>query len=185
MNCNQAQKDLQLYIDGRLDQRRFWTVETHLDTCPRCRHDLVFYEIMQEALADQLEREPANLTTLIMGRIARAEQHRMASGAQPFGWQWRDALLAAILGTASTLLFMFTNPALRTSFFLSISHSFPLLDSLTQAEGPGSIPWVAWIIWITAGVVLTLWLAGSEVRATWRRSLTQRLQTRLQIPELW
>ena len=44
-----------------------------------------------------------------------------------------------------------------------------MLATLIQAEGPGSIPWIAWIIWITAGVGLTLWLAGAEVRATWKR----------------
>ena len=50
MNCGQAQQDLQLYIDGRLDQRRFSLVEAHLDTCLDCQHSLVLYEIMQAAL---------------------------------------------------------------------------------------------------------------------------------------
>ncbi|MGO8946784.1 MAG: anti-sigma factor family protein [Ktedonobacterales bacterium] len=186
MTCAQAQKDLQLYIDGRLDQRRYSMVETHLDACPRCRHDLVLYEIMHEVLSQpSVEREPDNLTNLIMARIANAEQPMSVTSAQPFGWRWRDALLAALLGTASTLLFLLINPTLGTPFFMNLSHTFPVLVSLVQAEGPDSIPWIAWVIWIMAGAGLALWLAGAEVRAAWKRSLTNRLQTRLQLPELW
>jgi hypothetical protein len=186
MNCAQAQTDLQLYIDGRLDQHRFSAVETHLDTCRRCRHDLALYEILHEALADPGgEREPANLTALVMARIASSERQKRITSTQPFGWHWRDALLAAVLGTASTLLFLLMNPILGTSFYMTIAHSFPLLVTLIEAEGPGSIPWVVWIIWVTAGVGLTLWLAGAEVRATWKRSLTHHLATRLQFLQLW
>ena len=145
----------------------------------------MLYEEIHKALADPSpEREPANLTALVMARIASAERQSRISTTQTFGWLWRDALLAAVLGTASTLLFLLINPTLRTSFFLTIAHSFPLLVTLIQAEGPGSIPWVAWVVWITAGVTLTLWLAGAEVRATWKRSLTHHLATRLQFPQL-
>ncbi|PWT72212.1 MAG: hypothetical protein C5B60_09845 [Chloroflexi bacterium] len=186
MNCAQAQADLQLYIDGRLDQHRFSAVETHLGTCRRCRHDLALYEILHEALADPSEEsEPDNLTALVMARIASTERQKRIASTQPFGWRWRDALLAAVLGTASTLLFLLMNPSLGTSFYMTIAHSFPLLVTLIRAEGPGSIPWIAWIIWITVGVTLTLWLAGAEVRATWKRSLTHHLATRLQFPQLW
>jgi predicted anti-sigma-YlaC factor YlaD len=186
MNCAQAQTDLQLYIDGRLDPHQFTSVETHLDTCRRCRHDLALYEILHESLADSAgEHEPDNLTALVMARIASSERQKRITSARAFGWRWRDALLAAVLGTVSTLLFLFMNPTLGTSFYMTIAHSFPGLVTLIQAEGPGSIPWYAWIIWINAGVGLTLWLAGAEVRATWKRSLTHRLATRLQLPQLW
>ncbi len=186
MNCAQIQKDLQLYVDGRLDQSRGSMVQTHLYTCSRCRNDLRLYEIMRDALTDQhIEPEPENLTSLIMARIARAEEHQSAAPVPPFGWRWQDALLAAVLGTASTLLFLLVNPTLSTSFIMSASHAFPQLVMLIQAEGPASIPWIAWIIWVSIGIVLTLVLAGAEVRATWKRSLTQRLQTPLQLPPLW
>src|SRR5215475_11288053 len=157
MNCAQAQTDLQLYIDGRLDPHRFSAVETHLDTCPRCQHDLALYEILHEALTDPAgDREPTDLTDLVMARIASSERQKRITSPEEFGWRWRDALLAAILGTASTLLFLLMNPTLGTSFYMTIAHSFPVLVTLIQAEGPGSIPWIAWIIWITAGVGLTL-----------------------------
>jgi anti-sigma factor RsiW len=186
MNCAQAQRELQLYMDGRLDQRRFYPLEAHLDICERCQDSLKLYEIMQEALTDPLaEKEPANLTALIMARIAVAEKRRTTQVAQPFDWQWRDALLAALLGTTSTLLFLVINPALRTTFFMTIAHSFPMLATLIQANGPGAIPWIACIVWITVGVGLTLWLAGAEVRAAWKRSLTHRIQTRPQFRQLW
>jgi hypothetical protein len=124
-----------------------------------------------------------------MARIAAAERRRAATqaarAAHPFTWRWSDALLAALLGTISTLLFLFINPGLRTSFFATLAHSFPLLTMLAQAEGPGSIPWLAWIIWITAGIVLALWLAGAEMRATWKRALIQRLPARPQFRQLW
>jgi hypothetical protein len=187
MNCGRAQQDLQLYIDGRLDQRRFSLVEAHLDSCADCQHTLALYEIVEAALADQrAEREPANLTALIMTRIALSERRKNSPAVQPFAWRWSDALLATVFGTASTLLFLLIHPALRTPFFMTIDHSFPMLATLVQAEGPGSIPWIAWIIWITAGVGITIWLAGAEVRATWRRSLTQRLQlARPEFRQLW
>jgi hypothetical protein len=187
MNCGRAQQDLQLYIDGRLDQRRFSLVEAHLDTCVSCQHALALYETLRAALADQrMEKDPDDLTALIMARIALSERHKTLPAVQPFGWRWSDALLAALFGTVSTLLFLLIHPALRTPFFMTIDHSFPMLATLVQAEGPGSIPWIAWIIWITAGVGLTIWLAGAEVRATWRRSLTQRLQVaRPEFRQLW
>ena len=128
MNCKQAQQDLQLYIDGRLHQRRFSLVEAHLDTCLDCRHTLALYEIMQAALQDPvLEREPSNLTTLIMARIAMAEQRKVVQSAQPFAWRWGDAVLASLLGTASTALFLLINPTVRNPVFLAISHTFPML----------------------------------------------------------
>jgi hypothetical protein len=186
MNCKQAQQDLQLYVDGRLHQRRFSLVEAHLDMCLDCQHTLALYEIMRAALQDPaLEREPSNLTALIMARIAMAEQRKVMQSAHPFAWRWGDAVLAALLGTASTALFLLINPTVRTSAFLTIGHNFPMLATLTQAEGPGSIPWIAWLIWITVGVGLTLWLAGPEMRAAWRHSLTQRLQTRPGLRQLW
>ena len=187
MNCDRAQKDLQLYIDGRLDQRRFSLLEIHLDACDRCQRDLAFYEVIQTTLVEDpaIAREPEGLTRLIMARIATAEARRTAQAAQPFTWRWGDALLAALLGTISTLFFLFINPGLRTAFFTTLTHNFPLLAMLTQAEGPGSIPWIAWIIWITAGIGLALWLAGAEMRASWRRSLAQRLPARPQFRQLW
>lgn len=187
MNCGRAQQDLQLYIDGRLDQRKFSLVEAHLDTCVDCRQALALYEVVQAALTEQrAEREPANLTALIMSRIALSEWRKASPAVQPFAWRWSDALLATLFGTVSTLLFLLIHPALRTPFLMMIDHSFPVLAALVQAEGPGSIPWIAWIIWITAGIGLTVWLAGAEVRATWRRSLTQRLQVaRPEFRQLW
>ena len=66
---------------------------------------------------------------------------------------------------------------------MQLARTFPDIVAVLLAPGPGSIAWLAWLVWITAGVALTLWLAGREVRAAWRRSLAQRLPSLPQLRE--
>ena len=183
-DCRRTRTALQLYLDGRLDHRRLAGLETHLRGCAACREELIALETLRDSLADlRMIEEPANLTTLILTRVAsyeagmraKAEAVALARAQRQFGPRWGDAVLAAGLATLSTVLFVLLDPQLREAAPLAAARAFPNVVSLLSARGPGSIAWVAWVVWIATGLLLTLWLAGAEVRASWRRSLSDRL----------
>ncbi len=183
MNCSRAEKWLNLYVDGQLDVRRLPVLEEHVHTCVACRARLDVFEAVRESLADyQPVAEPPGLTERILARIAAFEASRVATPARQFGLRWADGLLAAVLATLTTLLFVLLDPSLRASLPQDISHAFPGVVALLNTSGPGSIAWVAWIVWVTAGLALTVWFAGAEVRSSWRRSLSERIP---QFPQLW
>lgn len=175
--CRRANVWLQHYVDGRLDPRQLPALEEHLDTCAECRAAFSAYEIVaQSAGLPEGAPDPAQLTASIMARIAAYEAQRRAAAAaaaqrRQFAPRWADALLAALLATVSTLLFALLNPGVRET----MAHTFPLAAMLLGAPGPGAIAWSVWVVWIVSGTGLTLWLAGAEVRAAWRKRLAARL----------
>ena len=181
--CRRANVWLQLYVDGRLDPGRLPALEEHLDACAECRAALSAYEVVaRSAGMPEGAPDPARLTALVMARIAAYEAQKQGSATaaaalavaaprRQFGPRWADALLAALLATLTTLLFALLNPGVSGT----LAHAFPLAAAALGAPGPGAIAWSAWIVWIASGMGLTLLLAGSEVRATWRRRLMARL----------
>lgn len=176
--CRRANVWLQLYVDGRLDPRRLPALEQHLDACAECRAALSAYEVVaQSAGMPEGAPEPAQLTALILARIAAYEAQKQSHGQtvaaqrRQFALRWADALLAAMLATVSTLLFALLNPGVREA----MAHTFPLAATMLGAPGPGAIAWSAWIVWIASGTGLTLVLAGGEVRTAWRKRLIARL----------
>ncbi|MFI5273710.1 MAG: anti-sigma factor family protein [Ktedonobacterales bacterium] len=176
--CRWASDQLQLFVDGRLDVRQLSRLEAHLDGCSACRAALAAFELVAEASAERMEVSvPEDLTHLIMARIAAYEVTRRAEAAVRFVPSARDGLLAALLATVSTVLFVLLIPALRDS----AARAFPLLPALLSARGPDSIAWSVWAVWIASGAGLALWLAGAEVRASLRRRLSERLA---QLPTL-
>lgn len=182
MTCAHYQRHLHLYVDGRLAPRDFSPLEAHLARCAVCRQDLHLLETIAQVYAEREPVEvPPDLAVLIMARVARSEQLRMRVRAQPFGIRWADALVALLLATCSTLIFVLLDPSLRLAVPAAFTRSFPTLVSLFLAQGPGSVAWSAWIIWVLAGMLLTLWLAGAEVRLSWRQALAQRMP---QLPHL-
>lgn len=180
--CSRARYWLQLYIDERLDVRRLPALETHLDTCPACRHELAALEEIRGALAvANLEREPAHLTEQIMARVAAMETRRARTraAAASFSLRWGDAVLAALLASVATLSFVLLDPTLRSTVPVAFVRSFPSIVALLMAPGPGSIAWVAWIVWVATGAGIAIWFAGAEARSTWRRSLSERVPRQL------
>jgi hypothetical protein len=183
MNCSRAEKLLNLYVDGRLDVRRLPLLEEHVHSCAVCRAKLAVFEAVRESLADDRPvAEPPGLTERILARVAAFEARRVAAPARQFTLRWADGLLAALLATLTTLLFILLDPSLRASLPQDISRAFPGVVALLNVSGPGSIAWVAWIVWVAAGLALTIWFAGAEVRSSWRRSLSERIP---QFPQLW
>jgi hypothetical protein len=168
---------LQLYVDGRLDIRQLGRLEEHLEACPICRADLLLLEIVcQGAAGLELAPEPTELTAAIMRRIAELEARRAsASGRRLFQPGWGDAVLAAVLATLATTVFMFFQPALRQTSSSALLQALAPVERAAAAFYAGWSTWLAWVIWVGLGVMLTLWFAGGEVRASWRRTLLARL----------
>jgi anti-sigma factor RsiW len=186
ISCRCATLWLQLYTDGRLDVSHLAALEAHLQACATCRADLAAFDLISQVAAERAAApEPPGLAALIMARIAAFEARRRTASRRPFGLRWGDALLAALLATISTFLFILFTPPLRTSLPLAFAHTFPDVVSLLLAPGPGSIAWIAWIAWTATGLGLTLWLAGAEARSTWRRTVANSLAQIPQVRQLW
>lgn len=181
MTCHQATRWLQLYADGRLDAGHFAQLERHLAGCPHCqREHLLLQLICQAAVDDEPVREPAGLTEGILWRIASVEARRLESAAlvgtseraRDFTLDWGDGLLASVMATVVTVVFLLFQPALRV---MAERACLELLGEVERGVGDaimGSSSWVAWAVWVIVGVSLAIWFAGGEVRAGWRRTLT-------------
>lgn len=189
MTCAQSQRYLHLYVDGLLAPRYLSQLETHLAQCAACRRELHLLESIAQVYAEpEVVQVPSDLTVLIMARVARSEQLRARVQPQPFGMRWADALVALLLATFSTGVFVSLDPSLRMTVPTAFMRSFPMLVSLLLARGPGSIAWSAWIAWVLTGTLLTVWLAGAEVRSSWRRALSERMPQLPHLPQsfqLW
>jgi predicted anti-sigma-YlaC factor YlaD len=176
MTCKRASAWLQLYVDGRLDMRRLVRLEEHLDACQACREDLdVLEAICHGAATLDTAYEPADLTAHVMRRVADLEARRLAAGRRGFGLGWADALLAGLLATVMTALFLWFQPALSQEASAAVMRSVLTADRGIAEMLSTWSAWVVWAVWVGAGLALAIWFAGSEVRAGWRRTLAERL----------
>lgn len=183
--CSRVGELSQLYVDQRLDMYWMGRLEAHLAGCAECRRDLAVLEaICAASTQEEPIVEPPDLTARILGRVAVYEQRHARPQAASLGLRWVDGVRAGVLASATTIFFILLSPALRPALGGQLSRIFPAVVALLLAPGPGSIAWLAWLVWITAGVALTLWLAGGEVRAAWRRSLERRLPSLPQLRHL-
>jgi hypothetical protein len=138
--------------------------------------------ICQAAVDDEPPREPAGLTESIIWRIAAVETRRReamavaaAAPARDFSPDWGDGLLASVLATMATVVFLYFQPAIRA---MAARACLELLGQVERGVGEavvGSSSWLAWAVWVVVGVCLAIWFAGGEVRAGWRRTLTEWL----------
>jgi hypothetical protein len=80
-----------------------------------------------------------------------------------------------VLASLTTLLFVFLDPHLRAGILTNVSSIGAQLSTVVSAPGQGALGWLVWSVWIGAGCVLAVWLAGAQVRSTWRRSLAERI----------
>jgi anti-sigma factor RsiW len=176
MKCSRALTLLNLYVDGRLSASRFAALEQHLGDCAACRAELTHLELVTRSLAEApIVAEPERLTTLILARIAGYEANRARAHERSFAPRWGDAVLAGVLASLTTLLFVFLDPHLRAGILANVSAVGVQLSTLVAAPGTRASGWLVWSVWIGAGCVLTVWLAGAQVRSTWRRSLVQHI----------
>ena len=175
MSCVRALHWLQLYIDERLDPRLLQKLEMHVSVCANCRHELVMLEQIAASLHARVLAEPADLHDRVMRRVAEAEVRRAAARTIRFAVHWSDGLLAALLATISTFVFVLMDAQLRVAVPMELARAFPGVANVLAAGSPGSTSLLAWIIWTVSGTALALWLAGPEVRITWRDELVSHL----------
>jgi hypothetical protein len=174
MTCARARRHLQLYLDDRLAAHAAADVAAHLAACAACRESLHLLQLVRAGAATpSYVRDPERLTRSIMARVAAFERQR--AFAAPFALRLADALLATALASLATILFLLTQPGLLRTV------ADPLQRALTPLQH-GYLGFVgqwgtllAWVIWMGIGLSLTLWFAGSEVRAGWRRTLSEHL----------
>jgi anti-sigma factor RsiW len=176
MTCARVRAQLQHYLDGMLSARAEARVETHLVGCPACRSAVEASQSAgRSAVQARYLQEPETLTRLVMARIAGWETRQTVARAERFSVGLADAFLAAALATVVTALFLAFQPGLRLLLATLVWN----LALATQHEYFGLVsrwgPWVAWLMWTSIGVGLTLWFAGSELRAKWRRAVGERL----------
>jgi hypothetical protein len=175
MTCARAYRQLQLYLDDRLVAHAAADVAAHLAGCGACRENLRLLQLVRTCAATPPDvREPERLTRSIMARVAAFERQR-ALAAAPFALRLADALLAIVLASLATIIFLLTQPGLLRT----------VADLLRRALAPfqrGYLGFVgqwgtllAWVIWMGIGLSLALWFAGGEVRAGWRRTLSEHL----------
>ena len=79
------------------------------------------------------------------------------------------------LATLATALLLAMQPELRQPVSLWLGQALETMRHAWMATVGNSPEWLAWVVWVGAGVLLTLGFAGAEVRANWRRSLAARL----------
>lgn len=177
MTCSRVHPWLHLYLDGRLDARRQPALARHLQTCAACRRDLATYQLIAEgAGAPDPVAHPEELTRVIMARIRQADARLRIPALSPaFALGWADALLAAGLATIMTLAFLFFEPTLRFALSGALAFDAATLARDAAARAAAWPTLAVWLVWVGIGIVLTLWFAGREVRATWRRAVVGRL----------
>ncbi|HSJ53489.1 MAG TPA: zf-HC2 domain-containing protein, partial [Anaerolineae bacterium] len=102
MDCVEAQRWLQEYLDGALAGDRARDVAAHVERCSRCGHDLALLRRIDAALAAQpAVEEPAHLAAEIMARI----QVSPTAPRPVFRPSWEDAAVSLLFAaTMVTLL---------------------------------------------------------------------------------
>jgi hypothetical protein len=175
MTCTRAHRHLQLYLDDRLAAYSAADVAAHLAACAACRESLRLLQLVRAGAATPpAVREPERLTHSIMARVAAFERQR-ARAAAPFALRLADALLATALASLATVIFLLTQPGLLRTVTDPLQRALVPLqrDYLGFVGQWGTL--LAWVICMGLGLSLTLWFAGSEVRAGWRRALSEHL----------
>lgn len=177
MTCARARIWIQLYLDGRLDAVRLARLQGHVAECAACREELAVLEMFcQGAVAESIAGQPVDVTDVVMARIADFEERRAAAGVTSgFALAWADAVLAAVLATLATGLFLFFQPSLWRMSSTAASRALGALGHDIADQLATWSPWVAWIVCVGLGMALTIWFAGGEVRAGWRKALMARL----------
>ncbi|MFP3905162.1 MAG: zf-HC2 domain-containing protein [Armatimonadota bacterium] len=96
MNCKNIQKRLSAYVVGDLDTQTREEIETHLRSCPDCRHELQVLRRTEELLQPiQMTDPPAGMWEQIEGRLTPRPVR-----VRPTVPTWRRMLKPALAGVA-------------------------------------------------------------------------------------
>jgi hypothetical protein len=181
MRCPEANRQLQLYIDNRLSMHQVRELEGHIAQCAYCQQQLSMMEEVTYALRELPPvAEPANMTMLIMQRVAVTSQR---PGDNQFSL-WRPSLTelvtVVILASITTLSIIWQQPSLREvlPFAIPLSQTISYVMHLLYSGNMGTVWLVLWVGGTIIGVWITLALAGNEIRTQWFKAMMDRLPVR-------
>ncbi len=183
MHCQEAGKQLQLYIDERLTLDQVRKLEAHVARCPACREELAaLEEVARQFKTVQMVAEPVEMHAQIMQRVAMAPRRN----PQPF-FPWRPSLAewlaAIILATIATLGSILAQPSVRALLPFanghdSLSIAFMNLLHTLVSMNTSTLTLVLWIAGTFLGICITLTFAGSELRSRWLKAMLDHLPER-------
>lgn len=191
MHCTRATHQFQLYLDHQLTLRQTRVLEAHIATCPSCRAELALLEEVSRGL-DSLKfvPEPTDMHEQIMLRVAmttaRKQQLLRAEQKEPFTVfhpSLSEILAAAFLATMATLIVLLQQPTLRALLPVANGHDplslfyMQIIHMLTSADS-STVSLALWAIGTLLGVLITLMVAGSEMRTQWFKAMLGRLPVR-------
>lgn len=191
MHCTRAMHQLQLYVDHQLTVRQMRVLEAHVASCPACRKELVFLEAVSSGLnALKFVPEPANMHEQIMQKVALTTKgkqqllyEKQASSFKLFRPSLAEILAAVFLATVATLLSLLQLPVIhsllpvvndRDPFSLFYTQAVHMLTSIDT----NTLSLALWVVGTLLGVLITLMVAGNEMRAQWFKAVIARLPLR-------
>lgn len=191
MHCTRAMHQLQLYIDHQLTIRQTRVLEAHVASCPACREELVFLEAVSCGLdALKFVPEPANMHEQIMQKVAlttkRKQQllsEKQAKSFRLFRPSLAEILAAALLATVATLLSLLQLPAIHSLLPVANGHDpfslfYTQMVRMLTSIDTNTLSLALWIVGTLLGVLITLMVAGNEMRAQWFKAVMARLPLR-------
>jgi len=181
MRCPGANSQLQLYIDNRLSMNQVRELEGHIAQCAACQQQLYLLEEVTSALRELPPVvEPADMTMLIMQRVAMSSQRQRDKQFS----LWRPSLLelvvVIILASITTLSIIWQQPSLRAvlPFANPLSQTISYVIHLLYSGDKGVILLVLWVGGTIIGIWITLALAGNEIRSKWFKAMMDHLPVR-------
>lgn len=191
MRCTRATYQLQLYIDHQLTLRQTRVLEAHVASCPTCRVELQHLEAVACGLRVlKFVAEPADMHELIMHRVALSaarkqtlQRDKQARRFRLFQPSLTEILVAVLLATIATLATLLQQPSLRALLPTTNGHDIfslfymQIVHTLTSVNA-STLILAIWIIGAFLGVLITLVVAGSEMRTQWLKAMMERLPVR-------
>jgi hypothetical protein len=182
---------LQLYIDHQLTLRQTRVLEAHIASCPACRAELTFLEAVSCGLDSlKIVPEPSDMHEQIMQKVAMTTTRKQqlsfetqTASFKLFRPSLSEILAAALLATMATLLTLLQQPFIKRLFPQAPGHDpFSVfythaVNMLTSID-PNTLSLILWVVGTLLGVLITLMVAGNEMRTQWFKAMVARLPVR-------
>jgi len=181
MRCHDARKQLQLYIDNQLTMNQVRELEGHIAQCDACSRELSFLEEVTSSLRQlQLVAEPADMTMLIMQRVAISPQRYTDRQFSLWRPSLAELLTVVVLASITTLGVIWLLPSLRDvlPFAAPLTQTFSYVIHLLYSGDMGAISLALWVVGTILGIFITLALVGDEIRTQWFKAVLERLPVR-------
>jgi Putative zinc-finger len=181
MRCPEANRQLQLYIDNQLSMNQVRELEGHVAQCTSCQKQLFFLEEVTRSLRElQPIAEPADMTMLIMQRVAMSPQRQSDNHFSLWRPSLAELVTVVILASVTTLGIIWQQPSLREvlPFANPLMQTISYVMRLLYSGNMGTVSLVLWVGGTIIGVWITLALAGNEIRSQWFKAMMDRLPVR-------